>query len=281
MEKALEAIHVWRTDPLYKPFYHQSGLINIDNSGLGRRMIDNYKALGADVVPEMIPPQDFKKLYGGFYQHTDFRDVDEIFINKASGWAEASKALKALIDAAIALGVRYVEANIQTLTFDQAGGCTGVQTADGEILAADHILLCTGAGTAKLLADSAPQRPELQVDGRMVAAAVVTGIVKLDASKGKRFTAIPATVHAVKPTQGKSLDHSLNTTFLCANVKRRYDHASPSAEIGQRTLHRQVLSGREFQEYLLASSIGPIVLDATGRARPSPDNSLCRSESPT
>lgn len=30
------------------------GLINIDNTGLGRQMIKNYKKLGEDVKPELV-----------------------------------------------------------------------------------------------------------------------------------------------------------------------------------------------------------------------------------
>lgn len=73
---------------------------------------------------------------------------------------------------------------------------------DGKELKADKVILSTGAGTHKLLADSAPKRPELQVDGRMVAAAVVTGIANLSAQEGKRYTEIPVTVYAIKTTRG-------------------------------------------------------------------------------
>jgi sarcosine oxidase/L-pipecolate oxidase len=204
MEKALEAIHLWRTDPLYKPYYHESGLINIDNTGLGRQMIENYKKLNTDISPEMVVPDEFKKRYDGFFTDTDFTGVKEVFVNIKSGWAEATKALKALIDATVSAGVKYVEADIAALTFNETGGCTGVRTIDGSVLKADKIVLSTGAGTAKLLADSAPDRDELQVGDRMVAAAVVTGIVRFSAREGQQYTGIPVVVHAIKSTQGMS-----------------------------------------------------------------------------
>ncbi|KUJ09367.1 sarcosine oxidase-like protein [Mollisia scopiformis] len=203
MEKALEAIHLWRTDPLYKPFYHESGLINTDNTGLGREMIDNYKKLNTDVVPELITVEAFKKRYGSFFETTDFTGIEEIFVNEKSGWAEATKALKALTDATIKLGVNYVEGEISTLTFDDAGGCTGVKFKDGKPLTAERLILSAGALTAKLIADSAPKRPELQVGDRIVAAAVITGVVNLSAQDGKKYTEIPVTVHAIHSTQGE------------------------------------------------------------------------------
>ncbi|KAK0113565.1 hypothetical protein ONS95_013815 [Cadophora gregata] len=60
MKKALDAIDMWRNDPLYHPFYHQSGLVNnINNTGLGQRMIDNYKNLYIAVDPRLVSVQDF------------------------------------------------------------------------------------------------------------------------------------------------------------------------------------------------------------------------------
>lgn len=202
MEKALEAIHFWREDPIFRPFYHESGLINIDNTGLGRKMIENYEKLGVKVGAEMLSPETFKKGYADFFQNTDYTDVKEIFINRNSGWAEATKALAAYTDAAVEAGVRYTAAEVERLIFNSAGDCVGVQMVDGQAITADRVVLSTGAGTAKLLADSAPGRADLQVDGRIVAAAVVTAIINLDPSEGKRYTEIPVTVHAIETTRG-------------------------------------------------------------------------------
>jgi len=184
MKLALEAIQYWRHDPLFSRFYHQSGLINLDNTDLGRDILKNYEKLGVKVDAEMASPERFKKMYGSFYDNTDFSDVGEVFVNRDSGWAEATKALTAYTDAAIEAGVKYTAADIDVLTFGTDGECTGVLTKGGENITADRIILATGAGTAKLIADSVPNRSELQVDGRLVAGAVVTGIVNLDSKNG-------------------------------------------------------------------------------------------------
>lgn len=47
MELAIEAMTWWRTDPLFKPFYHESGLIWVDNKGFPRTVVANYKKLNA------------------------------------------------------------------------------------------------------------------------------------------------------------------------------------------------------------------------------------------
>jgi sarcosine oxidase/L-pipecolate oxidase len=204
MEKALEAMQFWRTDPLYKPFYHESGYVKIDDTDLGRRMIENYKQLKSDISPELIEPEELKKRYNGFFVDTNFDGVKEVFVNTMSGWAEAKEALKATIDAAVSAGVKYIEGGITKLTFNKTGGCTGIRMADDAVLEADHVILSTGAGTAKLLADSVPEKPELQVNGRMVAAAVITGIVKLNAQDSVQYAGIPVSIHGMAGIQGTS-----------------------------------------------------------------------------
>jgi sarcosine oxidase / L-pipecolate oxidase len=213
MEKALEAIQLWLTDPLYKPFYHQSGLVNIDNTGLGKKIVENYKKLKSDSAPELISVEAFKQRYDGFFHDTDFKDVEEVFVNEKSGWAEAAKALKALIDATLELGVKYVEGEVSTLTFNEAGDCSGIQLNDGRASTADKIILSTGALTAKLIADSAPKRLELQVGDRIIAGAVITGIVNLSAQEGKKYTEIPVTVHGIHSTQGTNVISPLCIPF--------------------------------------------------------------------
>jgi sarcosine oxidase/L-pipecolate oxidase len=185
MEKALEAIQLWREDPLFKPFYYQSGIIKINNSDLGRNTLENYKKLGVKVNAKIVSPDRFKEEYGSFFEHTDFSEAKDVFVNEDSGWAEAAKALTAYTDAAINSGVKYTAKEIDVLTFITDGGCTGVLTKGGTNITADRIVLATGAGTAKLLADSAPSRKELQVNGHLVAGAVITGIVNLDPKNGQ------------------------------------------------------------------------------------------------
>ena len=94
-----------------------------------------------------------------------------------------------------------------TLIFDARGACIGVRATDGAVIYASKIILCTGAGTAKLLVDSAPSRPELWVQDRLVAAGVCTAAVKLTEAQMQKFTDVPVLVHRVGDVLG--IDHSL------------------------------------------------------------------------
>jgi sarcosine oxidase/L-pipecolate oxidase len=140
--------------------------------------------------------------YDGLFADADYRGAEEIFINPLSGWAEATPAVKNVMDAAIENGVKYVEGDVDTLVFDDKGNCTGMKLKEGQVLYAGQVILCTGAGTSKLLADSAPKRKDLQVEDRITAAAVVTGFLQLTHKQMRRFKNAPVFIHAVGDVLG-------------------------------------------------------------------------------
>lgn len=203
MKVALEAMEVWRNNPLFKPFYHESGLINIDNTGLGRKMIENYKSLKTDIKPELVNSQQLNERYKAFFEKTDFTDVDEIYINTRSGWAQADKALKAVIDESVTKGVQYLETELAQLKFDEGGKCVGFEDKNGTIHTAKKTVLATGAETAKVLADSAPKNDAIHAKHRLTAAAVVVGNTKLSPQEAEKYNHVPVCVHAIDPIHGK------------------------------------------------------------------------------
>lgn len=184
----LQTLERWRADPLYKQWYHQSGLAKATDERFGKvqKDFDNYKELGVDVKAELLNPEDMKTRFEGLYADGDFTNVDDILWNPSSGWAEAARALKATIEAAIENGVHYVSAPVAKLTLKD-GCCTGIWTEDGRTFSASKVILSTGAYTAKLLADSAPTLPGLQVGERITACAVCEAAVNLTPEQAKKF----------------------------------------------------------------------------------------------
>jgi sarcosine oxidase/L-pipecolate oxidase len=207
-ELALKARELWQKDPLYKTFYHQSGMVVLDESDLGRRIIKNYETLKAYHECEIIGAEEMMTRYDGLFADADYRGVEDIFINPLSGWAEATPAVKKVIEAAIKSGVKYVEGDVETLVFDDNGNSTGVKLKDGTVLSANKVILSTGAGTAKLLADSAPDRKDLQVEDRITASAVVTGFVQLSHEQMQRFKNAPIFIHAAGDVLGMRFPQS-------------------------------------------------------------------------
>ncbi|KAI9871194.1 MAG: hypothetical protein M1830_004434 [Pleopsidium flavum] len=202
---AIKAQQSWRNDPIYKPYYHQTGMVILDDTGLGRRIIENFKQLGEHHEAEIFDPEELKRRFGGIYQDTDLRAVEEVYWNPLSGWAEATSALKRLIEVAVESGVKYVAALVTRLMFDESRVCVGVRTADGTEIHASKVILCTGAGTAKLIADSAPRQPDLWVKDRIIAAGVCTAAIKLAKEQIRKFKDVPVLVHQVGNVLGETM----------------------------------------------------------------------------
>ena len=200
---ALKALHVWRNDPLFQPYYHQSGVLSIyaSKSQRVRMMLENFRTCGVNPEAEVISPIDMKRRFGGVYAEATFYGHEEILWDPISGWAEATKALKHTIEAATANGVQYISASVAKLILED-GSCTGVETEDGSIYTAARTILSTGAGTAKLLADSAPKQPAVQVSGRIIAGGIPTAAVNLSTQQIEKYKDTPVLFIEADKLQG-------------------------------------------------------------------------------
>jgi sarcosine oxidase / L-pipecolate oxidase len=177
MKLGLEAVDKWRNDKLYFPWYHESGILLADEVNMGAGAYANYKTLGIDPGVSFLSADEARTKFPVF-KNSDWTGVDKMFYNSRSGWAEADKVVAAVFEAATNAGVNFVQATVSKLLLNEDGDCTGVIAEDGSTIQGRYVLLCTGAGTAKLLADSAPERKNLQVKGRLTAAGACSCIVK-------------------------------------------------------------------------------------------------------
>jgi sarcosine oxidase / L-pipecolate oxidase len=199
---ALEAKEAWRKDSMYSEFYHETGIIWVDGAGFSKDVVANYSELGADEKWRMIPVQELRNLYDDLFRDADFGDHETIYLNESSGYAEASKALKKVIIAATSAGVRLLEADISSLMFDKSGNCLGARSKEGLEVLAEHTILATGAETAKLLVESAPEVPEYHAGTRLLAAGLITGRIRLEPEEAAHYRGGPAFLHAGGPSQG-------------------------------------------------------------------------------
>ncbi|KAK0374408.1 FAD dependent oxidoreductase [Colletotrichum limetticola] len=216
MRLCLEAKKYWSEDPIWKPYYHESGVYWVSPNNFAEQMQENYKKLGVDSGLFSFSVEDAKKQYGGIFKDADFTDVKEVFVNKNSGWAEAKEALQRTIEEAVKLGVKYIEAEVEKIEFDDDGAATGTKTSKGESLTASRVILSTGAYTAKLLADSAPARKDLQAGDRFVAAAVTEGFTPVSGENAKDYYDGPVGISMVPPSRGASngsVPHSKDKTL--------------------------------------------------------------------
>lgn len=212
-ELALEAQDIWRSDPLWKPFFHESGIYWISHTEFAQEVIGNYAKLGREADLYSLPVGEARKLHGGIFDEADYSNVKEVLINNTSGWADAKDALRKIIETAVAQGVKYVVAEVATLEIDKHGACQGVITTDGTVLSATHTILSTGSFTPKLLERSADTSgvKQLRAGDRIISAGVTTGLVQLSDTDMATFGEMPVCIQENPAERGiaTDIDHHL------------------------------------------------------------------------
>lgn len=202
---ALEAQEIFKSDPLWQPYFHQTGVYWTCRSDYAQNVITNHKKLGRNDDIIALPVAEARKLYNGIFDNADYTGVKEVLINRASGWAAAGDALRAVTKKCLDLGVKYVKADIATLEFDGRGSCIGVRTRDGDVLSASRVVIAAGAFTPTLLEWSAAKSGNggLRAGDRILAAGITTGMAQLDKEQYERFKDMPVGFQGYTPEEGK------------------------------------------------------------------------------
>ncbi|KAB8275545.1 FAD dependent oxidoreductase [Aspergillus minisclerotigenes] len=150
---AEEAFKGWTTDPLFKPYYHDTGVVMsaCSSAGLDRLGIRVRPEEEPD-VSEVTKPEHFRQLAPAVLKG-NFPGWRGYHIRSNAGWAHARNALVAAIREAEKLGVKFVtgtQGRVITLIFEN-NDVKGAVTADGKIWRAEQTVLCAGANAAQFL----------------------------------------------------------------------------------------------------------------------------------
>lgn len=201
---ALEAQDVFNEDPLWKPYFHETGIFWVCRSDYAQDVIDNYKKLGRAADLQSVPIEEAKKMFGGLFEDANYDGAKSVLVNKTSGWVEAGNVLRAVTKWTLEKGVKYVVEKAESLAFDNSGRCTGVKTEKGTTVSADNVILSTGAYTAKLLEQAAQKsgNKSLVAGSRIVAGGITTGMTTLDEESHKRFANMPVGVQGYTAEYG-------------------------------------------------------------------------------
>lgn len=163
-ELAEEALQMWRSDPVFKPAFHEVGIV--------------YGACGEEAVPEinkriatlkkkgvefceLNSPADFAKYVKepnssidnslkGLTLDGRFKDWKGYFQKNMCGWTYAALALNNAANECKERGANFIVGSAEELMFTD-DKCTGVRTYTGEIYDADIVVICAGANSTKLL----------------------------------------------------------------------------------------------------------------------------------
>ncbi|KUJ07463.1 sarcosine oxidase [Mollisia scopiformis] len=184
MKLALEAQQYWRRDPIYRPYYHESGMLYAEDKGMARANLDNLNAVGEKHHAEILTPEETRAKFDG---------------------GEADRALESVISAAVKEGVIYNSSGVSTLCIDESAICTGVRTEDGAELKANRVILCTGAWTPKLLLDTAPHNKALHIGDRMVAAGAIQCTASYPPDQMYKFKSMPVMFNGCDHTEGECI----------------------------------------------------------------------------
>jgi sarcosine oxidase/L-pipecolate oxidase len=152
VEKALEG---WRNDHLFRPYYHDTGLLMAASSPAA------MDRLGVRVRPKdegnivwVEKKEDFQKLSPSGVLQGGFPGWKGYFQRSGAGWAHARNALVSAAKEAQRLGVNFVTGSpagkVMTLIFED-NDVKGAVTADGKIWRADRTILCAGASAGQFL----------------------------------------------------------------------------------------------------------------------------------
>jgi sarcosine oxidase/L-pipecolate oxidase len=200
MKLALEAQELWRMDSLFTPHYNETGMLFAENVGKGIACMANYRLLGKDTGAKLMSVEEACTQFPEF-KNANWTGVNHAYFNPLSGWCDG-QVLSAVIQAALDLGVVYVETTVESLLLSSSGRCIGVCAQNGREFRASRVVLCAGAMTAKILADTSPDDFSLHVGARLIAAAAVSCTVRVAPDKWPKYRNSPVFANVMPHTSG-------------------------------------------------------------------------------
>ncbi|KAJ5097040.1 hypothetical protein N7456_007761 [Penicillium angulare] len=189
LQLSLEALNMWKHDPLFKPFFHEVGMIDCSSSKEGIIALQQkYKSLveagmGFEKTTFWLEGHDIQSRVPPFTkeQTEDWKGV----LCSDGGWLAAAKAINAIGQFLKSEGVqlRFGGAGTfkQPLFAEDGVTCIGVETTDGTKYHADKVVLAAGAWSPTLI----------DLEDQCVSKAWVFAHIKLTPEEVKQYKNIP------------------------------------------------------------------------------------------
>ncbi|KAH7401413.1 FAD dependent oxidoreductase [Pyrenochaeta sp. MPI-SDFR-AT-0127] len=158
------SMRAWNHDPLFKPFYHETGFIMAAVSDKAYvRCLEYAESENADLRPLNTKEQFQKTMPDGVLQG-DFPGWRGFWKRSGAGWVFASGTMRAMYDEASRLGVQFVTGDpfgrVGELLYSyKSGTAIGARTTDGIQHIATHVFLAAGANSDQLLDFKKQLRP--------------------------------------------------------------------------------------------------------------------------
>ncbi|CAG9953555.1 unnamed protein product [Clonostachys rosea f. rosea IK726] len=167
-ELTIQAIAAWKT-PFFAPYFHQTGFIHCvskDAPQEASATLNRFR-VAADAHPEMKDHvEPFTKdgdIQKRFWQYQGSFPGWTGYLNGYDGYAHSGNALASAYRAAQASGVRFFlgsQGSVSRIVYGTASGArkaTGIELADGQVRAADLVIVAVGAAATKLVPEIGTQ----------------------------------------------------------------------------------------------------------------------------
>lgn len=157
------ALHGWKTDSIFQPFFHETGAIV---SGHTPELIKHIQETEIDTsiadMQKLETAEDFRKTMPQGVLTGDFPGWKGWLHRTGAGWIHARKAMAAAFSEARRLGVTFQtgspSGDVVKLVYER-GDVVGAKTTDGSVHRADRVILAAGAGSDRLLDFKSQLRP--------------------------------------------------------------------------------------------------------------------------
>ncbi|KAI9374737.1 FAD dependent oxidoreductase [Aspergillus egyptiacus] len=190
LQLSLEALDMWKNDPLFKPFFHNVGMINCSSSEEGIASLRrSYQSLvdagnGLEKTNMWLDSED--ELLAKLPQFTreQVKGWKGLFCADG-GWLAAAKAINAIGQFLKGQGVKFGFGRAGTfkrpLFAADGTTCNGVETVDGTRYHADKVVLATGAWSPTLI----------DLEDQCVSKAWVLAHIQLTPSEAAEYKNVP------------------------------------------------------------------------------------------
>jgi sarcosine oxidase/L-pipecolate oxidase len=193
----------WHTDPLFSPFYHETGFIMAAATPSGYKSCLEYQETENADLTALNSAEDFKSTMPAGVLTGPFPGWKGFWKRKGAGWVEASKAVRAMYDEATKRGVSFIcsptTGLVSRLIYSTTSpSVSGAITSDGKSHLGSTVILAAGANAAQLL----------DFEEQLVPKAWTLAHVPLTASEAKLYNNLPV-LYAVdrgffiEPQEGK------------------------------------------------------------------------------
>ncbi|KAJ5594237.1 uncharacterized protein N7459_000445 [Penicillium hispanicum] len=157
------ALKGWKTDPVFRPYFHETGMIVSGNTPELIQHIEEEEIDPSDAdFVKLETAEDFRGIMPEGVLTGEFPGWKGWFSKSGAGWIHARKAMVSTYNEARRLGVDFItgvpSGHVVALVYKD-GDVVGTRSIDGTTHLADHTILAAGAGSDRLLDFEKQLRP--------------------------------------------------------------------------------------------------------------------------